>query len=187
MPHNCDCSTITCLPSSSPSLADLAVYPSTRATSAPITVRNAGPPALMGTDVQTQGGERNLSLRSSFFRSTFFGTPFRRGSNLDNLSVTSYDVRAPRDVAYHRIVRRGSVLPRPRSPNPYPAIVFPRPSRLLTTKMGMEREMNLGAHGQNINGRAVVVDPPTLVHILARVGCGGMLALLDTLGRGEVA
>ncbi len=187
MPRNCDCSTITCLPSSSPSLADLAVYPSIHATRTPITVRNAGPPALMGTDVQTQGGERNLSLRSSFFRSIFFGTPFRRNSNLGNLSVTSYNVRVPRDVAFHRIVRRGLVLPRSRSPNPYPAIAIPRPSRLLTPEMGTGRGMSLGAHRQNLNGPAVVVEPLTPAHILARVGCDGMLALLDTLGRGEAA
>ena len=119
MLSHCDNSAITHT-SSIPS-TDTAAYPSTSAPRTRVAIRRDGQPALMSTHDQTQDGERNVSFRARFLRSTFFCAPLRCGSNSYRLPMTACRIGTPGPT----FQRATFVSLRPHTPNSQPTLAFP--------------------------------------------------------------
>jgi hypothetical protein len=128
MLSHCDSSAITHSPSTPSS--DTMTYSSTPTVRTQVAIHRAGLPALTGTHDHNQEGERNVSLRAKFLRSTFFCAPFRCGSNPSRLPVTSCRTRTP-GATFHRAVHHAFVPLKPISPISQPTVVFlPRPDMM---------------------------------------------------------
>jgi hypothetical protein len=149
--------------------ADTATYSSTSSPRTRVAIRGDG---QISTHDQNQEGERNVSFRASFLRSTIFCAPFRCDSNPDRLPATFCRIGTPGPT----FQRAAFVSLRPHTTNSQPTLVFPPISGCDSMETGI------------VNTPADGVELLKPAHTISRVGCTGMLALLNSLiGRHEMA
>ncbi|KAI0297530.1 hypothetical protein B0F90DRAFT_1739171 [Multifurca ochricompacta] len=134
-------------------------------------------PVLVSAGVHNETTGWNSPLGADFFlRSTFFGSPLRRGSNSGRLPAATRQVGTMRGDIPQLTVRCASV------PDPRYSFSSLR-ERLVAFASESETEIEVAADRRRMRTSAEAFGPLTLMHNMARVGCAGMLVRLGTLGR----